>query len=491
MRSGGRAPEEPPRLKQRTARTLKWNTIDRFGSQVLYAVVGIVLANVLSQADFGLVGAILVFQAFATIFVDSGFGAALLQKKDPTQADYSTTFWFNLLISILIYGALFAAAPLIADIFGDARLVVLSRVMFLSFILNGLSIVQTNRLMKRMNVKQIAVGSIISLTASGIVGVALALKGFGAWALVWQTIANTGIKSGWLWLTGGWTPSAVFSRKSLRSIWRVGAGVFSSSFLNTLSLNIYPFVIGAFHTLSSLGLYTQADKWSKMGTASISQILTASFVPVLSGVQDDGATFRRYVGRIDRFAAFIIFPAMGALVCLGYPLFHTLFGHKWDEAVPLFRILAFRGIFVVLISLYTNYLLSLGKARLLVITEFIKDALLIGAIFATAPFGTVEALVWGQMAASALTFIIMLLITARASGISPARMLADLLPYMFTTLAAMAGAWGLINICGSPIIQLSAGAGAGIIIYCAILRIAGSRTYIEAEQYILGRLKYK
>ena len=157
-------------LKQKTASTLKWNAVDRVSSQLLYAVVGVVLANILTPEDFGLVGALLVFQAFAILFVDSGFGAALLQRKDPDERDYSTVFWFNLAVSVAVYAVLFFCAPLIADIFqGDRRLIPLSKVMFLTFILNGLAIVQTNRLMKRMDVKQIAVSNIIGLTVSGAV----------------------------------------------------------------------------------------------------------------------------------------------------------------------------------------------------------------------------------------------------------------------------------------------------------------------------------
>ena len=258
-------------LKQKTASTLKWNAVDRVSSQLLYAVVGVVLANILTPEDFGLVGALLVFQAFAILFVDSGFGAALLQRKDPDERDYSTVFWFNLAVSVAVYAVLFFCAPLIADIFqGDRRLIPLSKVMFLTFILNGLAIVQTNRLMKRMDVKQIAVSNIIGLTVSGALGVWLAVEGWGPWALVWQSVALAAVKSAWLWITGGWLPTAGFHLDSLKKIWRIGLSVFSSSTLNTLCQNIYSFIIGAFYNLSSLGFYTQADKWSKMGSASIS-----------------------------------------------------------------------------------------------------------------------------------------------------------------------------------------------------------------------------
>lgn len=256
MSSDNRQPASDAPLKLKTARTLKWNTVDRLASQVLYGVVGVVLANVLSQEDFGLVGALLVFQAFAIIFADSGFGAALLQKKEPTDEDYSTVFWFNLVVSISIYWILWFSAPLIADIFqGDRRLIPLSKVMFLTFVLNALAIVQTNRLMKRMDVKMIAVSNVVAQIAGGALGIFLALKGYGAWALVWQSVALAGVKTGILWATGGWVPTCWMRRKSMRRIWRIGLSVFSSSMLNTLFLTIYSFVIGAFYSLKSLGVY--------------------------------------------------------------------------------------------------------------------------------------------------------------------------------------------------------------------------------------------
>ncbi len=288
-------------LRNATARTLKWNTIDRFSSQILYAVTGIVLANVLSKSDFGLVGVILIFQAFGILFVDSGFGAALLQKKAPSERDYSTVFWFNLAVSIVIYIILYLCAPLIARLFhNDLRLIPLCRVMFISFILNGLGIVQTNRLMKEMNVKQIAIANLLGLILSGASGIYLALTGAGAWALVWQTIVLAACKTIWLWITGGWRPRPVFSLHSLKSIYRVGLGVFFSSFLNTVFLHIYSFVIG-FISLVSLGIYTQADKWSKMGSASLSQIVTATFVPLLARFQDDAVLFKEMMLKVARF----------------------------------------------------------------------------------------------------------------------------------------------------------------------------------------------
>lgn len=481
-----------PGLKLLTARTLKWNTIDRVASQVLYAVVGIVLANVLSQEDFGLVGVIIIFQAFAILFVDSGFGAALLQKKNSDEDDYSTVFWFNLGVSVAIYWILFFCAPLIADLFqGDRRLVPLSRVMFLSFILNGLGIVQTNRLMKKMDVKQVTVANIMGLTASGGLAMGLALGGFGAWALVWQTVTLGAVKTGWLWITGRWYPRLRFSSKSLQSIWRIGLSVFSSSLLNTVCLNIYNFVIGAFYNLRALGIYTQADKWSKMGSASISQVLTATFVPLLAKFQDNRDDFHRYMSRINRFAAFIVFPFLGALTVLAAPIFHLLFGHKWDASIPLFQILCARGTFVVLISLINNYILALGMAKRLMTIEIVKDALTAAAIIATIWFESIEILVWGQMVASALTFAFVLMLGCHSTGYSVSRFMIDLLPYCTLSIAAIASVAMLFTVVYEPALRILTGLLLGAAIYWGVLKLAGSVTLADAEDYLLGRLRHR
>lgn len=477
-------------LKLKTARTLKWNTIDRVSSQVIYAVVGIVLANILSKEDFGLVGALAIFQAFAILFVDSGFGAALLQKKEPTAKDYSTVFWFNLGVSALVYAILFLCAPLIADIFGhDRRLIPLSKVMFLTFVINGLAIVQTNRLMKRMEVKMIAVSNLAALCVSGALGIWMALNGYGAWAMVWQQVSLAAVKTLILWLTGHWLPLLCFSMQSLREIWGVGISVFSSSMLNTICLNVYNFVIGVMYGMVPLGVYTQAEKWSKMGSASVSQVLTASFVPLLAKVQNSIADFHRYMSRINRFTACILFPFMVGLTVVGTPLFHVMFGQKWDEAIPLFQILMVRGIFVVLISLYSNYLLSLGKSKALFGAEAVKDILTVGALLGTVFFRNMTLLVWGQLIASLLTWGIVLIMTVRGTGFSLGQMLRDLLPFALVALGMAVVCLLIGSIFTNAWLQLGAEIAAGAIFYYGVLKAGHFPEVAEAESYLLGRFR--
>lgn len=489
-------------LKTLTAGTIKWNAIDRVSSQLLYLFVGVVLANLLTQAEFGLVGTLAIFQAFATIFIDSGFGAALLREKEPSQRDYSTVFWFNLAVSLGVYLLLFLGAPLIADMFhGETRLILMSRVMFLSFIINGLAIVQTNRLMKQMNVKMIAISNSAGLIVGGIVGVWLAFAGFGAWAMIWQTIAIAAVKTSILWLTGGWLPSLNFSRESLRKIRTVGFSVFSSALLNTISLNVYNLVVALFYSQATMGVYTQADKWSKMGSASISQVLTSSFVPLLSKVQDSRPDFERYVDKTGRFTSFILLPAMIGLTMIAAPLFHLLFGNKWDEAIPLFQMLTVRGIFIVLISLYNNYLLALGKSRHLIASEIVKDSLIFIAILATIFFGSIDLLILGQLISGILTWLILLKVTAHGILMPTRRLLSSLFPFLAAAMAmaaaaGIAGLFGFMDytapqdpsllkrslINGAVILAQMA---AGAVVYILLLR--KTPEFAEAKEYLFHR----
>ena len=487
-------------LKLRTARTIKWNVIDRISSQVLYAVTGIVLARVLSQEDFGLVGATLVFQAFAALFVDSGFSYALIQRKNPTQLDYSTVLWFNIGIATLLYVILWFCAPLIAWCFqNDPRIIPLSRVMFLSFIINATAIVQTNRLMKKMDVKMIAISNTIGLIISGVVGITLALTGYGAWAIVWQTITLATIKSLILWFTSHWLPSLKFSWTALKSFFSVGSGMMITSFLNTLFQNIYSFFIGNRVGLVSLGYYTQSDKWSKMGVMSISQILTSSFLPVLSQVQDDAERFSRTTAKMNRFTAYILFPAIGFLIVMSTPIFHLLFGEKWDPSIMLFQLLLVRGIFTVLNSLYNNYIISLGKARLVVYMEVVRDCASLIALFATIPFVAmttiddpvygVKILLWGQVIASAISWVVTLFVTAPLSHRSRMNFIIDLVPYVVQVALIMIPMWALSLVIENVVLLLIAQIAVGGALYFTINYLLRSQIQKDAIDYFMYRFR--
>lgn len=420
-------------LKSKTISSLLWNTIDKVFAQISYAVTGIVLANLLSVEDFGLIGIILAFAAFANIFIDSGFSVALIQKKEITSKDYSTIFLFNLGVSISLYVLLFLAAPSIADFYGDTRLVALSRVLFFNIILLSLGLVQTSMLMRSMKMRQLTIANIISLTVSGALALFLAFSGYGVWALVIQTLSLSLCRSIVLWIGSRWRPEPVFCKASFRSIFAVGSHVLMSSFINTFFQNIYSLIIGTWYSLKELGYYTQADKWSKMGVMGMSQIIGFSLFPALSSIQQDEERMRRVFGKMNRMTSYLAFPLFIGLVVVAQPLFQLFFGSKWDASILLFQLLTAKGIFFIFTSLLNNYIMATGKTRLIFFLEITKDVLALIAILLTVNIG-ITALVIGQVVVGVIHYAITAWVTDRHTGYQVQSQLKDMFPYFSLSL---------------------------------------------------------
>lgn len=273
-----------------------------------------------------------------------------------------------------------------------------------------------------------------------------------------------------------------------------------TSFLNTLFLNLYSLFIGAFVGLRSLGFYTQSDKWSKMGIMSISQTLTSSFLPPLSAVQDDRDRFRRMTSKMNRFTAYILFPAMLGLMALATPVFHLLFGTKWDPSILLFQLLLLRGVFTVLNALYNNYLLALGHARSIMWLEVLRDSVAVVALAITFPYmGLATAddpvyglaiLLWGQLASSAITYVATLIVVCRHVEIRPWNYLLDLAPYAALTLAIIPLMLWIGSLTSSPLLQLLAEAVVALALYLGINRLLGSRIQTDVFAFARGKASF-
>ena len=483
-------------LKTKTARTVKWNLIDRVGSQLLYAVTGIVLARELSEEEFGLVGAVIVFQAFATLLIDSGFAYALLQRKAPTRLDYSSVLWFNVTMATVLYVVLWFCAPAIADFYrGDARIIPLARVMFIGLIINAAVIVQTNILNKRMDVGKIAMSNASGLVAAAVVGISLAIHGFGAWAIVWQTLTLALVKAVTMWGLAKWWPMMRFSWKALRSYLPIASRMMATAFLNVLFQNIYSLIIGYRVSMTSLGYYTQSDKWSKMSITTVTQTLTSSFMPPLSHTQDDPERFGRLCSRFNRFTAYVLFPLTIGPMVLAEPIFHALFGTKWDPSIILFQLLVARGAFTVLCTLYNNYLLAKGNARAIMWLEVLRDVAAVAALAVVLPgladstpdnvVAGLTSMLWWQLGASALTWVVTLIVTVRTVGTSLWAYLRDLTPYLLLSLMTAPLMIWLDSLIASPFASACVAAAAAVGVYYLANSLLGSK--IQREIFIFLR----
>lgn len=482
-------------LKTKTARTVKWNLIDRVGSQLLYALTGIVLARELSEEEFGLVGAVLVFQAFATLLVDSGFAWALLQRKAPTRLDYSSVLWFNMAMAVMLYVILWFCAPAIADFYkGDVRIIPLARVIFLSLIINAAIIVQTNILNKRMDVGKIAMSNASGLVAAAVVGITLAVHGYGAWAIVWQTLTLAAVKTITLWSLAKWWPMLRFSWKALCSYLPIASRMMATAFLNVLFQNIYSLVIGYRVSMTSLGYYTQSDKWSKMSITTVTQTLTSSFMPPLSHTQDDPERFSRLCSRFNRFTAYVLFPLTVGPIVLAEPIFHALFGTKWDPSIILFQLLIARGAFTVLCTLYNNYLLAKGNARAIMWLEVLRDVAAVTALVIALPglaYSTPDNVVaglttmlWWQLGASALTWVVTLVLTVRTVATTIRSYLRDLTPYLLLSLITVPLMMWIDSVIASPFASACVAAAAAAGVYYAANLLLGSKIQREIFMFL-------
>ena len=485
-------------MKTLTAHSVKWNIFDRVGTQLLYGVTGIILARLLSVEDFALVGAILVFQAFASLLVDSGFMPALMQRKAPTRLDYSSVLWFNILIAIFIYIILYFASPLIADWYGgEQRLIPLARVMFLSFIINATALVPANRFNKQLNLRPVAMANAGGLIAGAIVGILCAFAGYGAWALVWQTIALGTVKSILLWYAGKWSPMLRMSWQALRSFFAIGGSMLFTSFLNTLFQNIYSFIIGNRVGMTPLGCYTQADKWSKMGIMSLVQVFQSSFMPALSEAQDQPERFITISHRLNRFTAYVTFPAMIFLSVMALPLFHALFGPKWDDAVPLFQLLLVRGIFYLITTSYNNYIVARGRAALIVKVEIIRDVTAFIALIITLPFlkyklegfpfAGLQIMLAGQILASVIAWGYTLVLSADTARTTVRSFLADALPSFICSIIAVIPAIILLHTSLTPWIMFPLQAIVAVVAYLIVNYLSHSTIQHEILSVMLSR----
>lgn len=488
-------------MKQKVARTVKWTAIDRGTNVVVNVVTGIILANVLPREDFGLIGALLVFQAFAALFVDAGFSTALIQKKRCSRAEYSSVMWFNLAAATFIYIILCLGAPLIARIFdNDVRLIPLGRVMFLTIVINATSMVQTSRLYKLMQVRTVAAANALAILVSALVAIWLAVTGYGAWSLVWQAVTQSAVKSSALWIATGWRPRRTLSIKAVRGFFKVGSGMLGASFLNVLFGKIYSLVVGNRAGILPLGYYTQADKWSTMGVATLTAVMTQSFLPALSTYQDKPVEFAAATAKMNRFSSYVMMPCLVLAVVVATPLFHVCFGTKWDAAIILFQLLVIRGIFTCLSSVYNNYIIARGHTRLIMLTEVIRDVVAIAAIAVTLPYIALSTLdtptygiaimLWGQIAASLLTWIYTLVKAAQCSWRTVWEFVTDSLPYCATAIIAVIPAALIAQVLENEMLLLAAQAATFIAVYIGVNALLGSKIQRDALSWAFSRRKF-
>lgn len=415
-----------PSLKDKTVKGISWSAIDSFASQGISFVVGIVLARLLSPDEFGTIGVAMIFVALFNKIVNCGFSSALIRKNDVKSIDYNTTFIFNLFISAFLYAICFLIAPYIAIFFHNDALTQVVRWISLVLIINAFTIVQSTRLIKRIDFKTQAKISVTASILSGVIGITMAYCGCGVWSLVGQQLSRQLCNTVLLWIYNKWVPKLEFSRASFRELFSYGGKLMLSGIIDTLCNELTVIVVGRLYSSATLGQYSRAKQFSSIFSSNLSTIMSRVTYPVLSEMRNDEerlmANYRTLIKSL------MLVTGLGTVIIASCakPIILILIGSKWTEAILYLQLLAFVEITIPLKNVNLNILQVYGRSDYILILSIIKRVIEFGAVclgFISLPWMLV-----GFAVAGVIGFLLNAFFTMKVSGYTVWRQIRDLLP---------------------------------------------------------------
>lgn len=463
---------------------LIWRFMERCGAQLVSVVVSFVLARMLDPAVYGLVAKVTIITSIMLVFVDSGMANSLIQKKDPDDLDFSSVFFFNVAFCLVLYMGLFFAAPLIAEYNDQPELTAIVRVLGLTVVVAGVKNVQQAYVSKTMQFKRFFFATLGGTAVSAAVGIAMAYKGFGVWALVAQQLSNVTINTCVLWLTVGWRPKAMFSLERLRVLLGYGWKLLASGLLDTVYNKLREIFIAVFYTDTDLAFYNRGNALPNLIVENINSSIDSVLLPVLSAEQDHAEQVREMTRRAIKVSSYIIMPLMMGLAVCAEPFVRFFLTEKWLPCVPYLRIFCFTYSFYPLHTANLNAIKAMGRSDLFLILEIVKKAVGITALLLTMRLG-VYPMALSLLATSVLSQIINAWPNSRLLNYSYLRQLADLLPTIMLA-AAMGACVYPVSLLGlSDIVTLVIQVPLGVLVY-----VLGSKLLrIDSFEYLMSIVK--
>jgi len=391
-------------LKSKVKNGLKWTFIDQILSQIIFLGFSIFLARILTPSIFGIVGMISVFSNFAVLFIDLGFSAALIQKKDVLDAHYSSVFWLNLGIGFFMYLIFYFCAPLISSFYNQSELILMIRVICLTFIITSFTSVQTNILIKELQFKKKVIINWIAMLIGYVVAFILAFKGYGVWAIVMMTLTTAILNSILYWFVSKWVPQFIFEWKKIKELSRYGLNFFGDTSVNYWSRNFDNFIIAKVLGSTDLGIYTRAYSLMLLPLRNVTTIVTKVMFPAFSQKQDDIQLLKKYYLSIIQYIALVTFPLMIGLSLVSKEFVLLFFGSKWSAMIPILSILSGLGAIQSIVSLNGLIYNSLGKVHIAFRVSILSNIVLITAFLIGVNYGLIG-ISYSYLIASALLFI--------------------------------------------------------------------------------------
>lgn len=455
-------------LKGKTIHGVIWSLIDNVSSSGVIFFVGIILARLLTPEEYGVMAMVSIFIAISNSIIDSGFSSALIRKVKVKPIEYNTVFYFNLLISLLLYICLFFISPFIALFFREPILCEVMRVIGLILIINALSIIPYTIFVREINFKTQTIISLIASVGSGVIGVWMAFSGQGVWSLVGQQLGRQCLNTLFLWFFCHWKPTVSFSMTAFKEMFGFGSKLLLSGLLDTIYKDIYYIVIGRCFSSSILGQYTRAKQFSMVFSTNLTTVVQRVSFPVLSSIQDDSIRLREAYRKVIKSTMLVSFACMLGLAAIAKPLLILLISDKWLPAVYFLQIVCFSNMLYPLHAINLNILKVKGRSDVFLKLEVIKKVLAIFPILVGVYLG-IEMMLWGSLIISVISYFLNAYYSASLINYSVYEQLKDIFPSFIVSLGVGFLMWSIsllsISYYLMLIIQLSTGFILAYLIY--------------------------
>ena len=438
-------------LKQKATSGMLWVALQKYSTMFIRFISGIILARLLTPYDYGCIGMLAIFMVLAEAFIDGGFGSALIQKKQPTQEDFSTIFYWNLIVAVLMYAILFISAPIIARFYAIPLLSDVLRIQGLVLFIFAFNIVQQIQLRKKLNFKVLSIVTISTSVIALCVTIFMAYKGYGVWALVAQNLLTAAIPAFLFWFLIKWRPIWIFSLKSIKELFSFGFYMFLTHLVNNFSTQIQGLLIGKVYNASTMGYYSKALSTESLASQSISSVMTQVTYPLYATVQDDKKRLGYMIKRLTMTISYITFPLLFILMLLAKPIFLLLYSERWLPSVPYFQVLCLVGMITCMQSVNLQAIAAIGKSKSMFLWTVVKRGVGVSMIVLGLFLFGMKGLLIGMIIHNTFSYFVNIGLVSKYIGYKWNKQVVDFMPVGLVALTAAIVSFGIASILQQPL----------------------------------------
>lgn len=475
-------------LKEHVAGGFFWAALSNGTQQVVMMLIGITLARILSEADYGMVAMLTVFTVIAANLQEGGFYNALAVKREARHEDFNAVFWFNVLAGLAIYVVLFFAAPLIAAFNHTPELVPLGRVLFVGFVISSIGTAQAAYLFRHLMVRQKTSSQVMASIFSGVVGLTAAYLGAECWSLVAMDLSYKVAYVALVWHFSPWRPTFHINLRPAMQMFGFGSRLLATNLLTVVNNQLLQTLLGHYYPAGQVGQYSQANKWNTMGSSLLTGMVGSVAQPALAKVNDEEGRQLRIFRKMLRFTAFFSFPALLGLGLAAPEFIYLTIGEKWMDCVPYLQTLCVAGAFIPINQMFSNLLVSKGNssAYLASASAFLVCQLV--AVVTLHPWG-IGTLLYAVSGLHVLWLMVWFFVVQRMVGLRLLHLLSDVVPFLLLALLSLAVAYELSRFVPWGILSLSTKVAVAAILYALLMHLSGAEIWKECVAFAQAKLR--